>query len=460
MPTTLTVPLEWSLAAETVLENLYDPLFKFDDKNGKFVPYLAKRWEQIDDLNIRIHLKKGINFHNGEQLDAEGVVKVMDLAIQEGGGATKKWLSRYFVEWKTSGKYSFDMKLKKPSFLWPNAFIRFGPAAPKHIYKIGLKKHTNNPIGSGLYKFSSWQRDTNVVLEYNKNHWENKNLKIKKLSFYNLPEAAVRVAGLESGDFDIAFNLPPEEVVRLKNKGFNISSGSAGQTQTVWLDPWGQTKELRDKRVRLALQYATNEELIWKTIAGGLGELPSGQMGVKGAIGYNPSLKRYGYDIEKAKKLLGEAGYPNGFTIKGSATTGRYYQDREVMLALKAQWSLVGVNLDLEFPESGAWLQGLINYKLNPVYNIGMTWYARSNAVSGPGSPSKASSYYNDMIKDINGTSNISEAIPKIQKAAKWVHDEAYGLFIFTMPLVHAYNDKAKGIIFKRNFGIDLTNVK
>ena len=83
---------------------MYDPLFKFDDKNGNFVPYLAERWEQLDDLNIRIHLKKGVKFHNGEQLDAEGVVKVIDLAIKEGGGATKKWLSRYFVEWKTSGK--------------------------------------------------------------------------------------------------------------------------------------------------------------------------------------------------------------------------------------------------------------------------------------------------------------------------------------------------------------------
>jgi peptide/nickel transport system substrate-binding protein len=199
------------------------------------------------------------------------------------------------------------------------------------------------PIGTGPFKFVEWKKDDRIVMEANDQYWGGPP-KVKQVIFRTIPELSTRMSALQAGEVDIVFQVVPEDAERLKSTGdVNIQSIETFRTNWLWLN--GQRKPFDDVRVRQAMQHAVNLDEIADSIIKGVGTKAKAPIAPK-VFGFNPNLPPYEYDPDKAKSLLAEAGYPNGFetTVTGVGEKGGYTRDGDVALVLIQQFQAVGIN--------------------------------------------------------------------------------------------------------------------
>lgn len=212
-------------------------------------------------------------------------------------------------------------------------------------------------VGTGPYKFVSWKRGAELVLDRNPHYW-GKAPAWDKVTYRPLSSAAARVAALLSGGVDVIEDPPTDDLPRLKKEaGLNIVEKPSARIIYVALDQHGEKtpgitgadkNPLLDKRVREALSLSIDRHALVERIMGGVGQpagqlLPSTMLGASKALAQAPKV-----DVEKAKKLLTEAGYPNGFTMQLGSPNGRYINDSRVAQTIASMWSRIGVKTTVE----------------------------------------------------------------------------------------------------------------
>jgi len=240
---------------------------------------------------------------------------------------------------------------------------------------------SKNPIGTGPYKFVRWSKDEELVLEANVNYWRGVP-HVKTVVFRPIPDDAVRVAALQNGEIDVAVNIPPHlaNIIANHPKLF-LSTAPSIRTIQLMFYTWqydNQNKSVgpyqgptTDKRVRQAIALALDVDEIVKTVLDGKAQrvatmLPSMH------FGYDPSLKPPKQDVARAKKLLGEAGYPNGLDITLNGPQGRYVRDKEVAEAAAGQLTKAGIRTTLRVYEFVNYLNNMVYvHKAGPVWLIG-----------------------------------------------------------------------------------------
>ena len=428
--------------------------------SSRAVPKAVLRW-------IRAKLKQGITFHNGEALDAHGLLKSFELMMSE--TAKVAWayrgLDRYVDPDDRIGTlhdavtvvddYTLHFKLRLADDTWANAFT-YMPLPPGHLETIGPAGYSEAPVGTGPYKFVEWECDNFIQLT----RWEDypgPKPVIKNIRIVHRPEAAVRVSGLKASEFDLITAAPPENVPSLISDGFQIVVGDSTQSMYIGLNIYGRSEPLADKRCRQALLYAVDMDAICETVAGGYGTRLQCQIVAPGGFGYNPDLVgRYDYDPDKAKQLLAEAGYGDGVTLKGSVTNARYFRDRPLMDALVFQWAQVGVRVDLQYLESSEWLQQLINQTLpEGIMNIGLNWYLADNTTSMWGN-GLADPAFRDMIQAKNQIADTATREVEVKQIAAHICDEAQALHAYTIPSVLAFGPSLPAITVSNSFELQI----
>ena len=187
-------------------------------------------------------------------------------------------------------------------------------------------------------QYVDWERENFVRMERFPDYWDF-DTQIETISFHQVGEPAVRIAGLRTNEFNIAYSLPPDVIPSLLRDDINVFTGKVQQTETMYLNPRATEPQMDDKRVRQAMQYAIDLDSIHRTILGGYAlPVPAGQMTPVGQFGYNPDVQAYPYDPDKARALLEEAGYADGINVSGVSSIGRYFRNQEVLTAMVAQW--------------------------------------------------------------------------------------------------------------------------
>lgn len=211
------------------------------------------------------------------------------------------------------------------------------------------------PVGTGPYKFVEWLKDDRVVMEANLDYWGEKPT-IKRVIFRPIKEVRTRIAELTTDGVDIAVDIPPEDVAPLEaDEGTKVVSVASDFVYFFALDTTRETP-LQNKLVRQAINYAVDVDAIQEALLMGLGNRISLTLPTN-AFGYDQSWEPYPYDPEKARELLAEAGYPDGFTIPLTSRQGRYLKDREIMEATIGFLSEVGITVEANYLESGVWAQ-------------------------------------------------------------------------------------------------------
>jgi peptide/nickel transport system substrate-binding protein len=291
---------------------LHDALLK-PMPGHQMTPSLAESWSvSPDGLVYEFVLRRGARFHNGDPVTAEDV----KFSFERYRGASAKLLKDSVASVETPDQARVRIRLKRP---WPD-FMTFYVGATgaswivprKYVEKVGDEGFKKAPIGAGPYKFASFTPGVELVFEAFEQYWR-KSPNVKRLVLRSVPDEATRLAALKRGEVDIAYNIrgPLAEDIR-RAPGLTLKP-NVGQA-TFWVnfpDQWDDKSPWHDRRVRLAANYAIDRAAINRADALGYSKITWSIVPSSFEFYWQPPSSSY--DPLKAKQLLTEAGYPNGF---------------------------------------------------------------------------------------------------------------------------------------------------
>lgn len=333
--------------------NIFDGLVNFD-KELKPYPVLAESWELLDDVTWQFKLRQGVTFHNGNAFNADDVIWSFNRIKHGEKSGFKGTVSAidkiekvddFTINVITTGPY--PILLRKLSY-----FRIMDKEFSENMSdeELGLK-----PMGTGPYKLGRWQRGQIIVLEANENYFRGKPA-IDTIEVRPLTNDSTRVASLLSKAVDMISRVPVRDVNRIQNDDhFNFFTRPGLRLIFLQMDqareksPYikGVDKNpFLDLKVRQALYYGINEEAIVKHIMGGFAE-PAGEFYPTAVNGHDPSITRPAYDPEKAKALLKEAGYENGFTVTLDSPNNRYVNDEKIAQAVASSLAKIGITVEV-----------------------------------------------------------------------------------------------------------------
>jgi len=340
------------LAAQAVVHHkVYEGLVKLGE-NGDFEPMLATEWKQLNDVTWEFKLREGVTFHDGTPFTAEAVQKTIARVLDKKIASPRANLFAMIKEVKAVNDHQVQFILHAP-FAPLLSVLASGEGAilsPKAIEQYGLEL-SKHPTGTGPFTFQSWTPGQEIVLVKNDNYWADKP-KIDKVVFKTVPEDATRIAMVETGEAHVAEQLPVTELERVQAS----STMDLGRFEAFYVDFIGfntKKKPFDDVRVRQAIAYAMDTESIIKGVYNNVGTTANSTLGPK-VFGYSPNVKGYQYDLNKAKKLLAEAGYPNGF--KATISTNDNKARINVAEVLQSQLKGIGIDLEVNVMEYGAYV--------------------------------------------------------------------------------------------------------
>ncbi|WP_297597093.1 glutathione ABC transporter substrate-binding protein [uncultured Cetobacterium sp.] len=333
-----------------VAGQIYDSLVK-QDLNMNIIPGLAESWTQIDETTTEFKLRKGVKFHNGENLSADDVKFTLDRmknspAVSHIIGAIE---SVEVVDDNT-----VRIKTTKPfgALLSHLAHTATSILNREAVEKAG-GSYGQNPVGTGPYKFVNWQAGDRITLVANSDYYMGK-APTEKVIFRSVVEGTNRTIGLETGEIDIAYDLEPIDKMMVEGND-SLDFVEEPSLSMTYLGFNVNKAPLDNKKVRQAISYAINVPDIIDAAYQGSATKASSPIGPK-VFGYNPNAKSYEYNPEKAKELLKEAGFPNGVKLKIWINDNPVRRD--IAVILQDQLKQVGIDVTIETLEWGAYLEG------------------------------------------------------------------------------------------------------
>lgn len=325
--------------------------------DGKLVPRLAEKWERPNDTTVRFYLRKGVKFTNGEDFNADSVKFTMDRYADPKSQAANSVAT--IREVKVIDAYTVDFITKVPDpLLLPVSADQWFMVPPKYYQEKGAAYVAANPVGTGPFILKEWVKADHITVTANKDYWGGPP-KVQTVVWRFIPEDATRVAAVERGEVDLAIDLPPAMAGQLKkNQQINITTAPDPAIVHVGFN---MTRPIfKDMRVRQAMNYAVNKQLLIERVLFGYGTA-AGQVAAPGTFGHNPDVKPYSYDPDKAKKLLADAGQSNGFTITMRVPTSYVNQSREVSQVVVGDLEKVGIKVNIQMTEFATLNQQLLS---------------------------------------------------------------------------------------------------
>ena len=345
---------------------VYDSLVYYNSRTFKVEPQLATSWREISPTQMRFVLRSGVKFSDGSPLTADDVVFSLTRATAK--------TSNYAVYTQGIDKVvkvnesTVDIMMKGPNPVLLNQMteLRIMSKAwaeknkstePKDIRAKDETFAHRNAMGTGPYSVKEWQPDQKLVLVANPNYWGKNESNVTEIVYTPIKSEATRVAALLSGEVDFILDPSTQDLARLRSTAnLKVMDGVENRTIFFGMDqfrdelPGSNIKgknPLKDQRVRLALYQAIDIAAINRVTMRGLSQ-PTGALVAPQVTGWTEGVhKRHPYDPEASKKLLAEAGYPNGFEVDFACPNNRYINDEEICQAVTAMWSRAGIKAKL-----------------------------------------------------------------------------------------------------------------
>lgn len=341
-----------------VYGNICEALVMVNDK-GEIVPGLAERWEMsADGLRYTFHLRKAVKFHNGEPFDSQVAAWNIKRAMAEGTQNPHPEYFRGITDIQTPDPHTLVLSLEEPDALF---LFHMAEGDSVMLPMKGYQEMKSKPVGTGPFKFVEWVRGDRVVMERFEGYWNPKLPYLDKVTMRFIPDASAQVAALKAGDIDvIGYIAAPESLQEfLNDKRFKVFNGTT--TGEVILSTNNKAKPFDDVRVRRAMAHAIDRKKVVEMAMFGYGT-PIGSHWSPSTPYYVDLTGMYPYDPDRAKALLKEAGYPNGFeaVIK---LPDRYSYSRRSGEVIADMLAKVGIKLKIEIIEWGQWIDRVFKNK-------------------------------------------------------------------------------------------------
>ncbi len=424
-------------------QNVFEGLVTID-RDGKVAPQLAKSWEiSPDGLTYTFALRTGVKFHDGEAFDSEVAKASIERARDAGSVNPQKRFFAAIQSVETPDPATLVLKLSRP-----NGSLLYWLGWPSSVI-VGTRSAADDkttPIGTGPFKFASWARGDRVELVRNPDYWNpSVAVKIEKATFRFISDPQAQAAALKSGDVDAFPEFGAPELVSSFADDTRLAT-VVGNTELKVVAGMNNTrKPFDDKRVRQALMMAIDRQTVIDGAWSGYGTA-IGSHYTPNDRGYVPLTAALAYDPQKAKALLAEAGYPNGFsfTIK---TPQMAYAPRsaEVMQAMLAE---IGVTMKIEPTEFPAkWVKDVFTDKdfdmtiVAHAEPMDIDIYARDPYYFNYRNPA-----FDALMKKVEATAEAAEQEKIYGEAQKILADDVPALYLFVMPKLGIWDKKLQGL--------------
>lgn len=374
-----------------IAHQVFDSLLEYKEGTTEVQGSLAESWKVSDDgLKYTFKLRQGVKFHDGTDFNADAVVfnftrwsnpkseykfegDSFDYYDSMFGPDGK----RVIKEVKAIDPSTVEFTLNQPQapFLQNLAMTSFGIASPTAI-KEKKENFKNEPVGTGPFVFKEWKRNDSITLEKNASYWKEGLPKLNKVIVRSIPDNSARFNALQNGEIDLMEDLSPDDLATLEsNPSLHKIERPANNVGYVGFNL--KKKPLDNVKVRQALNHAVNKQAIIDAFFAGQAE-PAVNPLPSSLWGYNDTVKDYEYDLEKAKQLLAEAGYPNGLpnelTFYAMPVSRPYMPDgKKVAEVIQADFEKIGVKVKIESPEWATYLDDAQAGEKDDIFMLGWT---------------------------------------------------------------------------------------
>jgi peptide/nickel transport system substrate-binding protein len=348
-----------------ILMHAYEGMTRYS-ASYQVEPALATKWTYISPTQVRFELRKGVKFHDGTPFTADDVIFSFG-RIRQPQGTMQIYVSG-ISDIKKIDDHTVDLILAGPNPLLLRNIIDFrimskswaekNNTAKVQDYKAKEENYASrHTMGTGSYKITGWMPEQRVTMTIHNEWWDKHSGNVKEVIYTPIKSDPTRVAALLSADVDMLTDLPTQDVARLRGDA-KLKVVDGPEVRTIYFAPDLGSPELRysnikgknpfaDKRVRQALSMAIDREAIKRNIMRGL-SIPAGVMVAPGVNGNTSDIDTpTKVDSDGAKKLLAEAGYPDGFEVRMNCPNNRYVNDEEICQAVVAMWARIGVKAQL-----------------------------------------------------------------------------------------------------------------
>ncbi|MBB6734584.1 glutathione ABC transporter substrate-binding protein [Cohnella zeiphila] len=391
---------------------MYEGLLGFDE-NMNLIPVLASDYKISDDgLTYTFTLRDNVKFHDGTDFNSAAVKANIDRILDEKNNLRLRKSFLKVAKVETPDDKTVVFTLSEPYNAFLNKVAMAGMISPKAIQEEGADI-AKKPVGTGPFVFKDWTQGDRLVVEKNPNYWQQGLPKVASVTFRSVPENGSRIAMLKTGEADFIYPMPTEQVSQVEgDKNITIDKTESTIVRYVTLNT--TKKPFDDVKVRQALNYAIDKDAYIKVVKSGLGVKLNSTMSSK--TQYYSEQPGYDYDPEKAKQLLADAGYPNGFnaeiwgendseTIKG-------------MQFIQQQLAQIGVKLDVKSMEGGT-LSDMINSAKTPEESKIQMWYVSWSPSSGDADGATRGLFSSSMFPPAGSNT----AYYKNDNVDKWIED-------------------------------------
>jgi peptide/nickel transport system substrate-binding protein len=346
---TLDPHVQWDTDSYTVYRNIFDNLLT-RDAEGKIVPQIAAAWKYVSDTVIDFEIRSGVKFHDGSALTADDVVFSVKRITNPAFKSPQLGQFNSIINAEVTQPNTVRLTTKEPYPALLAQLVKLSIVSKQHVEKVGDAKMNTEPMGSGPYKLTSWQKGVRVALEAFDGYWRGAP-HFKRVTFQPVPDAATRIADLRTGKADVARGLNSDDAGTIKNDAqLQILSVPTERIGYLFVNAlWGPTK---DVRVRRAIAYALDRPLIIEALLGGFGR-PVDIMLTPANFGYIADIKGYAHDLARAKALVKEAG-AEGAELP--FITSPVY-DQRIVQAIQQMLGEVGLKVTISVSDQATFLR-------------------------------------------------------------------------------------------------------
>lgn len=347
-----------NVVSTTVSTQIHEPLVKYENTYDEVKPMLATEWSMDPSgLSWTFKLRPDVKWHDGEPFTAADVKYTYETLLDPATKSVRRANFQVIDSIETPDPLTVVFHLSEPHGPFLDKMSQIGIMAQHHVPAVGLDDYNNKALGTGPFMLVEWVPDDHVTLKANPNYWGGKPA-LEKVIFKPIPEASVRAMALEKGEVHFASGLTAEDHAKVLQSG-KIQGLSVQSLAFAYFGQNNRNPLFADKRVRQALAYAIDSESIVQDVRKGAATVATGPIAPSNEAWFNPEVKQYGYDPEKAKELLAQAGWQAGngdlltkdgqtFSFSVILATGDEVMRNQAVLIQK--WLKdVGIELKLEF---------------------------------------------------------------------------------------------------------------
>ena len=459
----------------TVMNNIFDGLVRYKSGSTEVEPDLATSWETSPDgLVWTFHLREGVKFHDGTTFNADAVVFSLERQRDEnhpfyqyGEWEYWGWCFGEIAKTEKVDDYTVKITLSKPftPFLSTMAMFTAYIVSPTNAEQL-KDKALSNPVGTGPFKFVEWVRGDHITLEKNPDYW-GEAPKIDRLIFKVIPDPSARFLALQKGEVQGIEFPNPDDLPKIESDsnlqvltqpGLNVGY----LAMNMGKDTPGFQAPFADVRVRQAINYAINKKDIVEQLYKGTGEVAKNPLPPT-LWGYNDAVLDYEYNPDKAKELLKEAGYPNGFkTNLWAMPVSRPYMFDPIKIATAIQEDLRNVGIDapivtydwgtyLDKTEAGEHAMCLLGWTADYADPDNFIYVLLDQDAATVGSAGNVAFYRNSQIHEINmeaqQTSDFNRRVELYEQAQVLIHNDAPWVTLAHAKQILIFNKNVSGFV-------------